>query len=189
MARTVAERQDVVPVLVEVFREHGYAAASLALIGKATGLGKGSLYHFFPNGKEDMAAAVLAHIDGWFETHVFAPLRDTEDPAAGIRAMLAETDAYFRSGRRACLVGIFALGDARDRFAEAIRSYFRRWEDGLRDALVRAGHEPAEAAALAEDAVAAIQGALVLARAHDDPGCFARTLDRLAVRMGLAAAR
>ena len=189
MARTVAERQDVVPVLVEVFREHGYEAASLALIGKATGLGKGSLYHFFPNGKEDMAAAVLAHIDGWFAARVFAPLRDADDPADGIRTMLAETDAYFRSGRRACLVGIFALGDARDRFAGAIRSYFRRWEDGLRDALVRAGHEPQEAAATAEDAMATIQGALVLARAHDDPACFGRSLDRLAVRMGLSAPR
>ena len=72
--------------------------ASLALIGAATGLGKGSLYHFFPGGKEEMAAAVIAHIDGWFEENVFVPLQDRADPHAGIERMLEATDSYFRSG-------------------------------------------------------------------------------------------
>ena len=67
MPRIVAERSDTLPVLAEVFREHGYEGASLSLISKATGLGKGSLYHFFPGGKEEMADAVLSEIDGWFE--------------------------------------------------------------------------------------------------------------------------
>ena len=47
--------------LGEVFRAHGYEGASLTLITQATGLGKGSLYNFFPDGKEQMAAEVLAH--------------------------------------------------------------------------------------------------------------------------------
>jgi TetR/AcrR family transcriptional repressor of lmrAB and yxaGH operons len=68
MSRAVATRPDIIPALAEVFREHGYEGASLALLGDATGLGKGSLYHFFPNGKEEMAAAVLDAIDGGSET-------------------------------------------------------------------------------------------------------------------------
>ena len=60
MARIVMERADVLPMLGEVFREHGFEGASLAAITARTGLGKGSLYHFFPGGKEEMAAAVLA---------------------------------------------------------------------------------------------------------------------------------
>ena len=66
MARTVAERSDVIPVLAEIFREHGFEGASLSIIGEKTGLGKGSLYHFFPGGKEEMAASVLHEIDTWF---------------------------------------------------------------------------------------------------------------------------
>src|SRR3954469_22668198 len=62
MAKTVAERAAVLPVLGEVFREHGFEGASLSLIGERTGLGKGSLYLFFPGGKEEMATAVLAEI-------------------------------------------------------------------------------------------------------------------------------
>jgi len=168
-----------------VFREHGYEGASLTLITKATGLGKGSLYHLFPGGKQQMAAEVLAEIDGWFERNVFVPLRKTEDARAGIAHMFEAVDAYFRSGRRVCLVGVFALGAARDEFAAAVRGYFKAWDEALAAALRRAGHERAEAAALSEDVLAGIQGALVLARAADDAKVFTRTLGRLKKRVGI----
>lgn len=183
MARTVAERADVLPALGEVFREHGFEGASLAHITARTGLGKGSLYHFFPGGKEEMAQAVLTEIDAWFETHVFAPLRAGSDPGTAVRHMLGEVDGYFRSGRRVCLVGVFALGEVRDRFSAAVLGYFARWRDALAAALVAAGRNEAEATADAEDAVAAIQGALVLARALDDPAVFTRMLARLERRL------
>jgi TetR/AcrR family transcriptional regulator, lmrAB and yxaGH operons repressor len=177
--KSVAERADVIPALAECFREHGYEGASLALIGEATGLGKGSLYHFFPRGKEEMASAVLAEIDAWFEQHVFAPLRDTDPPEDGIAAMFDAVDAYFRSGRRVCIVGAFALGDTRDRFARGVRRYFARWIEALRLALIRSGRSAASAASISEEVVAGIQGAIVLARALDDPKAFARVVERL----------
>ena len=124
MPRVVAERADVIPALAEVFREHGYEGASLSVITVATGLGKGSLYHFFPGGKEEMASAVLDDVEGWFKAKVFAPLRDGSDPRGAICDMLEAVDTYFRSGRRVCLVGVLALADARDRFPARVRDYF-----------------------------------------------------------------
>ncbi len=183
MARTIHERADVLPALGEVFREHGFEGASLALIGERTGLGKGSLYHFFPGGKEEMAEAVLQEIDSWFAREVFAPLRTGKDARAAISAMLASVGAYFRSGRRVCLVGVFALGDVRDRFAARVDGYFGAWQEALTAALVRLGHKKKTATALSEESVAAIQGALVLARARHDPDIFRRTLARLGERL------
>lgn len=178
-----AERAALLPAIAEVFREHGYEGASLARIGAATGLGKGSLYHFFPGGKEEMASAALAQIDDWFETNLYAPLRNAERPEAAIAAMFDGVDAYFRSGRRVCLVGVLALGDARDRFGAAINGYFARWVEALADALVRAERPNDDARRLAEETVAGIQGAITLARALDDPGVFNRTLAALKSRL------
>ena len=183
MRRIAPDRADLLSIIGEVFREHGYEGASLALIGTATGLGKGSLYHFFPSGKEEMAAAVIAHIDGWFEENVFVPLQDSSQPQAGIERMLEATDSYFRSGRRVCLIGAFALDESRDLFAKAIKSYFGRWVTHLSEALTRAGHSPAKADELAEETVAAIQGALTLARAFDDTAVFSRALRRARARL------
>ena len=182
MARIVAERADVLPVLGEVFREHGFEGASLSLIGERTGLGKGSLYHFFPGGKEEMAAAVLAEIDGWFETQVFQPLRAGKD-AGAVARMFDAVEDYFRSGRRVCLVGALALNESRDLFARQIKGYFARWNDALAAALVRAGRPRTEAKALAEEILAAIQGGLVLARAMNDPTLVTRALARAKARV------
>jgi TetR/AcrR family transcriptional regulator, lmrAB and yxaGH operons repressor len=173
-----AARGEVIAQLAEVFRVHGYEGTSLSLITEATGLGKGSLYNLFPRGKEQMAEEVLAHIGGWFERHVFVPLRDGES-GEGIAQMFEAVDHYFESGGRVCIVGVFALGSARDHFGKAVRSYFRAWEDALALALRRQGFTAADATQLAEDIVLGIQGALVLARANDDRGVFRRAIRRL----------
>lgn len=178
MARLVAERGDVIPVLGEIFREHGFEGASLALISARTGLGKGSLYHFFPGGKEEMAAAVLDEIAGWFEHHVYGPL-DHLAPEAAIPAMFATVAEYFRSGRRVCLIGAFALGDSRDRFPLMVRQYFDRWLAALEGCLVRRGLGAARARSLARAVVAGIQGGIILTRALDDDGPFLETIARL----------
>jgi len=183
MARMVAERSDAIASLAEVFREHGYEGTSLAMIGKATGLGKGSLYHFFPGGKEEMVRAVLAEIGQWFEASVYSPLRERDDANTAIAAMLDETGKYFRSGRRVCLVGALAIGNTRGLFAQAIQGYFVAWVDALQAALVRQGRDPEQARLLSENAVVAIQGSIVLSRAFDDPAVFQRTIDQLHGRL------
>ncbi|MBB3877698.1 TetR/AcrR family transcriptional regulator [Sphingomonas pseudosanguinis] len=188
MARIVAERADTLPGLIEAFREHGYAGASLSTIGAATGLGRGSLYHFFPGGKREMAEAVLADIAAWFEASVFTPLADAEDPRAGIEAMMVAIDRYFQSGRRACLMGAWGLGATRDPFAEAITGYFQRWIAALQAALMRGGVAADHALTLAQDVVGGIQGAITLSRALDDPGLFRATLGRLTARLYTALA-
>ncbi|MGJ4949551.1 TetR/AcrR family transcriptional regulator [Bradyrhizobium sp. HKCCYLS20291] len=180
--RTLNERADVVPLIAEVFREFGFEGTSLSRITEKTGLGKGSLYHFFPGGKEEMARAVLAHVDAWFEREIYAPLRGAA-PEPSIERMWRGVDDYFRSGRRVCLVGAFALDDTRDRFAAIIASYFTRWIAALRAALVRGGWDDQAAEDAAEEVVLGIQGALVLARATDDPAVFSRALARFRRRL------
>lgn len=181
MAREVYERAEVIPLLAEAFRELGYDGATMSRITERTGLGKGSLYHFFPGGKEEMAAAVLADIDAWFEEHIFKPLRDAE-PGLAIEGMWKAVDAYFDSGRRVCLVGAFALDETRDRFAMAVKNYFVRWIDALSECLGRLGQSRGMAREVAEDAVAGIQGAIVLSRSLGQPSIFRRAVARMACR-------
>lgn len=183
MPRIVAEKADIIPVLAEVFREHGYEGATLSRINEKTGLGRGSLYHFFPGGKEDMAIAVLAEIDAWFEQHVFEPLRQGDDAGLSVGWMFDDVSRYFRSGGRVCLVGAFALTDARDRFGAAVADYFSRWIDALAEALRRAGASDAVAMSHAEDIVSGIQGAIVIARSLDDTASFERAMERMRARV------
>jgi TetR/AcrR family transcriptional repressor of lmrAB and yxaGH operons len=181
MPAALISRDDAIARIAEVFREQGFEGASLSAITAASGLGKGSLYNHFPGGKDQMAAEVLQHVDRWFETEIYTPLRATGRPRTAIVAMFEATDSYFRNGRRICLVGAFALDATRDRFAAAVQDYFARWIAALAAALERGG--AGSARTLAETTVAGIQGALVLTRALDDPAVFGRQLEQLQARL------
>ena len=180
----MTSRAAAIPALAEAFREHGFDGASIARLGQATGLGKGSLYHFFPGGKEEMAAAVLADVDAWFTVAIFEPLRGASSgDRAAISAMFDGVSGYFRSGRRVCLPGVFALGRERDRFADAIRGYFAQWIASLACALRSCGESEPAARTTAIEVVAAIQGGLVLSRALDEPEIFMQVVTQQRARL------
>jgi TetR/AcrR family transcriptional regulator, lmrAB and yxaGH operons repressor len=185
----MTDRAAAIPALAEAFREHGFEGSSLAQLCEATGLGKGSLYNFFPGGKEEMAEAVLADVSAWFTGSIFEPL---ERAAAGdvnaIDAMLDAVTDYFQSGQRICLQGAFALGRERDRFADRIRGYFQHWITSLETALRAVGQDEQEARAGAVETVAAIQGGIVLSRALGQPDTFRQVIGRQRARLTTALA-
>ena len=130
-----------------------------------------------------MAEAVLAEIRRWFEEEIFRPLREAPDAPAALAQMFAASDRYFRSGRRVCLVGAFALGQERERFGKEIQGYFATWVADLANCLQRAGHTRPAAEEMAEDTVSGIQGALVLSRSMERNEVFLSILARLDARL------
>jgi AcrR family transcriptional regulator len=177
--RALTDRESALPALAEAFREHGFEGATLTSLSKATGLGKGSLYNFFPGGKEEMMQAVLENIDGWFANTIFSPLEQAVDPAAAITTMFDDVTTYFRSGRRVCVVGSLGLNSSGEAFSVKVKAYFARWISALAHCLEAGGAPPALALDLAEEAVSGIQGAIVLARALGDEASFQRIVGRL----------
>ncbi|NRG17671.1 TetR/AcrR family transcriptional regulator [Rhizobiales bacterium] len=166
------------PALGEIFRRYGYEGASIARITEETGLGKGSLYNFFPGGKEEMTEAVLADIHRWFEENIYRPL-ETQEPDAAIRQMFEGVSAYFQSGRRICLVGALALEETRNRFSAEVAHYFHRWLEALSAYFRRKGALPAQAKEIASYMIAGIQGAIIMARATNDVSQFPAILKML----------
>ncbi len=159
------------------------------MLSKATGLGKGSLYNFFPGGKEEMMDAVLVDIDRWFATAIFSPLEQARDPSAAITSMVRDVTTYFQSGSRVCLVGWIGLGSSGDAFTSQVKSYFARWISALSQCL-EAGRVPwSLAMQLAEETVSGIQGAIILARALGEEAAFVRIVRRHEVCLLDAVAR
>jgi TetR/AcrR family transcriptional repressor of lmrAB and yxaGH operons len=59
MGRTQNARDKVIETAERLFRGQGYAATGLTQILTESGAPKGSFYHYFPGGKEELAAEVL----------------------------------------------------------------------------------------------------------------------------------
>ncbi|WP_315771325.1 hypothetical protein [Rhodococcoides kroppenstedtii] len=123
----------------------------------------------------------LSQVGEWFEERIFAPLRgaeNTENVAAAVEAMCRDTVDYFVSRESVCLFAAMTLGQERETFAEVVGGYFTAWVDALAGALRRGGLSDEESTGRALDAVAAIQGGLILARAYGDAATFERIVDR-----------
>lgn len=178
MPARIVTRTEVLDRLMESFRKHGYDGASLAALSKRTGLGKSSLYHHFPRGKEQMALDVLAHLN---ETllPVFDAVAVEEDPEQKLELLLAAIDEFYDGGRKACLLERLCASVDSARFRSPLRATFTKWTSVLAAIGRAAGLSDAVAQRRAEDAVVRIEGALVVAAGMNDVGVFARTLEEL----------
>jgi TetR/AcrR family transcriptional regulator, lmrAB and yxaGH operons repressor len=182
-------REQLVGQLVDVFRRYGYDGASLACIAKETGLGKTNLYHYFPGGKAEMAAAALDRVDTWLETSILQHLRSEAKPIDKIQLMCDEVNNFFDRGQNSCLWAVLALGQfgraeaaptSDGLFHHQIKSALMQWIDALADVLEEFGCDAHLARCRAEDAILRIQGALVLAQGLDDTQPFQRLMRSLA---------
>src|SRR4051812_4083983 len=113
-------REEILDRLLETFRANGYDGASLAELSAATGLGRSSLYHYFPNGKEDMALQGMDRLNGELERQLLAPLRAPGSPEARLDAMICALDAFYEGGRKACLLERLCASVDRARFGRPL---------------------------------------------------------------------
>ena len=179
MPAPLISRDEVVDRLLAVFQRLGYDGASLAELSRGTGLGKSSLYHYFPNGKEEMALAVLRRVHAWIEGKVVAPLQAQGPPKERLERMLHALDSLYASGKNACVLGSLAVGGARQLYQRQLRSTFSAWVEGLERLALEAGISRRTARERGEDVVLQIEGALVLSFGLDDPTPFCRMLRKI----------
>ncbi len=172
-------KEIAVAKLVPVFRQYGYEGTSLSLLSKAAGLGKASLYHYFPGGKAEMAEAVLAHVGQFLQTHIFDPLQADGDPYDRVQNMVQGIQTFYRNGQDACLLAVFSTGEADGLFHSALQKSLKKWIEQLSAVLVEVGNSPTAAAQQAQDTIMRIQGALVLVRVLGSTQPFEDLMERL----------
>ncbi len=181
--------EEVVDRLARVFREHGYEAATLKKLSEATGLGRSSLYHHFPKGKMDMGAAVLQTAGDWLQTQVIDVLNGPGAPRTRAQKAAQKLFDFYDGGRRWCLVELFALGEAYPLFGAAVARVLDGIKQGFAEVARDAGASPSDADQRAEEALMALQGALVLSRARGAPETFVRVVQSLPDRLLKASPR
>ena len=179
MRTSRTSRQEILQKLSLVFRRDGYTGASLADLAGAVGLGKASLYQKFPDGKVQMGAEVLAEIGRSFEAEVLAAIREPGPVDARFARMLAGVGNFYDGGKLSCGLDALSLGEAGPLYRESLTAAINHWLEALIGLGREAGLSAAKAAVWAEEVVITIEGALVLARAANEPDIFRRALKRL----------
>lgn len=181
MARhATIENQELVNKLTGVFRDVGYYGASLRALSEATGLKKASLYHRFPEGKEQMAREVLGSAEAWLSEHILSGLKNGAPPEQRIRGMVGKLDEFYSGGRQACLLNMLSSAHIHQGpFRKLIKGVFLAWIKALQNVLIEAGFDEKTAGMRAKRAITLIQGSLVLSRGMGTTKPFQEVLSRL----------
>jgi len=174
----------VLSALTGLFRDHGYDGTSLSLIMNATGLVKASLYHRFQGGKEEMAAAVLDRVADEFASVILAPLNEPGDPAERLRETGERLRKFYGSGNKACLLDTLTLNRQSQAVQSRAKASLEFWIDSFaRFAEDLCGLPRVLAVERAQDAVAALEGGLVIARVSGNRTPFLRAIESLPERL------
>ena len=164
--RAQANREKILDAAARLFRERGYDGVGVADIMKRAGLTHGGFYGHFGS-KDYLAAEITARVlvaDDWLEQ-----LTGKADPslAEAVRSYLSQ--AHRDDPGRGCLFA--ALGSDVARQPKVVRHAFteglRKRIDGFRRLMP--GRSAAARRQRAIATLAGLVGALVLARAVDDP--------------------
>ncbi|WP_179956757.1 TetR/AcrR family transcriptional regulator [Amycolatopsis anabasis] len=186
-------RQRMIISAAVLFRERGIEATAFADIVAHSGAPRGSIYHHFPGGKAQLVEEATRYA-GDFIAAQLATALDRDDPVAALRVFFDQwrdvlRDSDFASG---CPVAAATLAAAefpagRDAAGEG----FRRWETLIAERLGDHGLPKARARSFGTLALAAIEGAVVLARAQRDLAPLTRVRKELeaAARAALEEAK
>ena len=161
-----------------LFRRQGAAATGLKEIVRESGAPWGSLYHYFPEGKDQLIAETLARTGERYARLMERAFVDGDPPSTGVlRYFNAAADnlagSDFADG---CAVGTVALeaANASERIRLVCAEVFATWRRVVADALAGSGIPDEKALDLATQFLIALEGALILSRAQRDDGVLRR---------------
>jgi TetR/AcrR family transcriptional repressor of lmrAB and yxaGH operons len=184
-ARTKDARDRMVRAADELFRAQGLHATGVAEILERSGAPRGSLYHYFPGGKEQLAVEAIAHAAERFCRSITKAIEvnDGSLPEAvrlygkAMADRLVATD--FVEG---CPIGNSAIEGSVGsvEISQACDRAFRDFADVMADHLREQGVEHAQADHLATFVVSTVEGALLVARVRRDTHPVVDATERLA---------
>jgi TetR/AcrR family transcriptional regulator, lmrAB and yxaGH operons repressor len=172
-------KEQMIEGAIRLLATRGLQATSFSEVLALTGAPRGSIYHHFPNGKNELIAAALD-----FTSQRTLQRLETKrgESAHAITEFFLElwrrllVQSQFRAGCAVLAVTVAADSDELRQKAAAI---FDEWQKKLTDLYVAAGIEPEVAADFSLELISASEGAVVLARAQKSLAPFEAVAKRL----------
>jgi AcrR family transcriptional regulator len=165
-------RDRIIVATNELFRRHGYNATSLSQISRRSDATIGSIYHFFPGGKQALAVAVIDTTGGVYRDLFEAIAADADGVAAAYVDFFAGAAAVLEGSDFVdpCPIGTIAreVANSSEPLRAAAGRAFSSWIDAARAHLCAAGIPDDLATELATVFVATLEGTFVLSRTQRD---------------------
>ena len=172
---SLAPREKIIATTCALLESQGYHATGLNQIVKESGAAKGSLYHYFPSGKEEIASEAIRSVSLLTAGRVRRHLADVSGAAEAVETFVLEIarlveESDFQAGGPLTTVAL-ETATTSPRLNLACREAYSRLQAVFEEKLAGKGFSAPLSASLAVMIVAAVEGGIILSRtAHSgDP--------------------
>ena len=161
-------RERMLEAAIALMRESGLSGAGINEVVRLSGAPKGSVYHFFPQGKQQLVAEALALYSGRVQAFIEEALTRGQQPADKLEALFEAFARRVEAGgfQRSCAAGAVCLdldGGLED-LRRVLGGAFSEWIALIARHLPLADAEQAQS--LARLVLTTIEGAYIRCRAE-----------------------
>jgi TetR/AcrR family transcriptional repressor of lmrAB and yxaGH operons len=164
----MSTRDHIIDATSHLLEQQGYYATGLNQIVQESGAPKGSLYYYFPEGKEELTARAIERSATTFTEIIRTELARYDDPAEALYQFILGVAEHVeasacRGGAPIATVALETAGRS-ERLTAVCQAAYGHYQDAFADRFVAAGIAPGRAAQFALLVVAAIEGGFILSR-------------------------
>lgn len=166
-------RQEMVNGAISLLAEKGVQGTSFAVVTETTKTPRGSIYHHFPGGKNQLIEEAVTSI-GQLVTSLIDAV-DVDSPSKVVDVFVESWRALLLANNFAsnCAVANASLGAGdEDSLKVSADEVFKKWQQALARAFERGGAKRKDAVDYAAVCLASVEGALILGRAAGSDEVF-----------------
>lgn len=163
-------RDQIIATTCDLLELQGYHATGLNQILKESGTPKGSLYYYFPGGKEELAIEAIRHVGQIVLQRIRANLAQATDAAQVIGAFIYQIArnvelSGFRAGGPITTIAMETAA-TNPTLRQVCQQIYADWQQAFADKLIASGMSEERAGRLAALMIAAIEGGVILCRTN-----------------------
>ena len=177
-------REQIIYTTCDLLEAQGYHATGLNQILAESGAPKGSLYYYFPEGKEELTAEAINRTGRIVAERIRSRLSDNREGSEAIPAFIrliadAVETSGFRAGGPLMLVAM-ETAISSERLNNACRASYALLRQAFLEKLLANGYHDAQANQLATFIIASIEGGIILSRTNHNGDALRQVADLLA---------
>jgi len=166
-------RQEMVNGAISLLAEKGVQGTSFAVVTEATKTPRGSIYHHFPGGKNELIEEALISIGTLVTSLIDAVEVDSPSKVVDVFVESWRTLLLANNFAGNCAVANASLGAGdEDSLKASANEVFKNWQHALARAFERSGAKRKDAVDFAAVCLASVEGALILGRASGSDEVF-----------------
>ncbi len=153
-----------------LFRSYGYSGTGLKKIVAESGAAWGSMYHFFPGGKEQLGVESVLYA-GEISNQDFKKIfAKTDNPTAAIRAIFIAESYNMKKNNfiGGCAVAAVAadVASSSEKVRSACFEVFNMWESTIAEMLQKYGIKTTDSESISSLVLSALEGATLLSQTY-----------------------